>query len=49
MKAKTKNNVRDEILGIIFLTFSIISLISLYSDTTGIVGKEIVILLKSLF
>ncbi|MDK2804969.1 MAG: segregation ATPase FtsK/SpoIIIE, family [Thermoanaerobacterium sp.] len=49
MKAKTKNNFRDEILGIIFLTFSIISLISLYSDTTGIVGKEIVILLKSLF
>ncbi|MDI3476828.1 MAG: hypothetical protein PWQ59_353, partial [Thermoanaerobacterium sp.] len=26
MKAKTKNNFRDEILGIIFLTFSIISL-----------------------
>ncbi|WKV09076.1 DNA translocase FtsK 4TM domain-containing protein [Thermoanaerobacterium sp. CMT5567-10] len=49
MKVKAKNNFRDEILGIIFLTFSIISLISLYSDTTGIVGKEIVILLKSLF
>ncbi|AGB19002.1 FtsK/SpoIIIE family DNA translocase [Thermoanaerobacterium thermosaccharolyticum] len=49
MKAKAKNNFSDEILGIIFLTFSIISLISLYSDTTGIVGKEIVILLKSLF
>ncbi|SNX55460.1 DNA translocase FtsK [Thermoanaerobacterium sp. RBIITD] len=49
MRTKTKNNYKGEILGIIFCTFSIISLISLYSNSTGVIGKEIVILLKSLF
>ncbi|MDE4541783.1 DNA translocase FtsK [Thermoanaerobacterium sp. R66] len=49
MKSKTKEKYNNEIVGIILLTFSIISIISLYSDKTGIVGKELVILLKSLF
>lgn len=49
MKSKTKEKYNNEIVGIILLTFSIISMISLYSDKTGIVGKELVILLKSLF
>ncbi|AFK86846.1 MULTISPECIES: FtsK/SpoIIIE family DNA translocase [Thermoanaerobacterium] len=49
MKSKTKEKYNNEIVGIILLTFSIISMISLYSDKTGIVGKELVVLLKSLF
>ncbi len=49
MKSKTKEKYNNEIVGIILLTFSIISMISLYSDKTGIIGKELVVLLKSLF
>lgn len=49
MKAKFKYTYKNEILGILFCSISIISLISLYSNSTGIIGKYIVFILRSLF
>ena len=51
-KKKSKNltkNIDKEILNIIIIVFNIITLISLYSKSTGVVGKLIRTVILSLF
>lgn len=46
---KKQKPVKEEIVGIIFLSFTLISFLSLYTDSTGIIGKHIGIFLKGFF
>ncbi|MGB9779355.1 DNA translocase FtsK 4TM domain-containing protein [Caldanaerobacter sp.] len=45
-KNKKQKPVKEEIMGIIFLAFTLISFLSLYTDSTGIIGKHIGTFLK---
>ncbi|HHW56605.1 MAG TPA: DNA translocase FtsK [Clostridia bacterium] len=49
MVDKKQNSLKNEIIGIIFLTFTLISFLSLYTNTTGTLGKNIEIFLKGSF
>ncbi|MBT1279915.1 DNA translocase FtsK 4TM domain-containing protein [Thermoanaerobacter sp. CM-CNRG TB177] len=46
---KKQKSLKNEIIGIIFLAFTLISFLSLYTDTTGAIGKNIEIFLKGSF
>jgi len=46
---KKQKSLKNEIIGIIFLAFTLISFLSLYTDTTGAIGKNIGIFLKGSF
>ncbi|KHO62490.1 DNA translocase FtsK [Thermoanaerobacter sp. YS13] len=46
---KKQKSLKNEIIGIIFLAFTLISFLSLYTDTTGAIGKNIKIFLKGSF
>ncbi|AIS52467.1 DNA translocase FtsK [Thermoanaerobacter kivui] len=46
---KKQKSLKNEVIGIIFLAFTLISLLSLYTDTTGAFGKSIAIFLKGFF
>ncbi|MDP9751942.1 FtsK/SpoIIIE family DNA translocase [Thermoanaerobacter pentosaceus] len=46
---KKQKPLKNEIIGIIFLAFTLISFLSLYTDTTGTIGKNIEIFLKGSF
>ncbi|MGB9678612.1 MAG: DNA translocase FtsK 4TM domain-containing protein [Thermoanaerobacteraceae bacterium] len=46
---QNNKSFKDEILGIIFLAFSLISLLSLYTNSTGVIGKNLAIFLRGFF
>ncbi|QSZ28267.1 cell division protein FtsK [Aceticella autotrophica] len=49
MKSKREDIYKNEIIGIIFCVIAILSILSLYTKSTGILGYNISILLKGLF
>lgn len=46
---QNNKSFKDEILGIIFLAFSLISLLSLYTNSTGVIGENLAIFLRGFF